>query len=172
MRRNKKCGAIFMVAIMITLSTTACRSNHNFEDTSKAISGDTKNEQSTIFNSLNVEKDSDSIISKGEVVIHHGMDGVLLTVDVNEDTAGTFSIAYTKDKGTLSIKQNSSEILSLQKDEVSEMIFDDTLVDMKKGINEFIIAGDDCTCEYTATLTVNDLSKIESFGGGSTKPQK
>lgn len=126
------------------------------------------NEETTIFNSLQVEREDDAIVSEGQLKIHKTT-ATLITVEVSENTTGLFHITYTKDKGALKITQKDKEILSLEKEEASDITSDVYEVELTKGRNDFVISGEDCTCEYSAVLQITDASKIESFGGGSLK---
>ncbi len=125
-------------------------------------------QETTIFNSMHVDLEDDTIVSEGEIKIHETT-GTLITVEVSEDTTGTFHISYTKEKGALKITQQDQEIVALEEGAASDMTSDDYTVMLTKGRNDFVISGEDCTCTYIAVLKVDDASKIVNYGGGSLK---
>lgn len=125
-------------------------------------------EETTIFNSMQVDQKDDTIVSEGEVKIHETT-GTLITVEVSENTTGLFHISYTKDKGTLKITQGDKDIVTLEKEEAKDITSDEYKVSLTKGRNDFDISGEDSTCKYSAVLKIDDSSKIVNFGGGSLK---
>lgn len=125
-------------------------------------------EETTIFDSLQVDEQNGTIVSKGKVKIHEA-DGVLLTIEAGESGKGIFNISYTKDEGSLQVNQDDKLILSLGDSAETETNSDDISVELKKGRNDFIISGEDCECEFTVSFNIADKSQIISFGGGSLK---
>lgn len=127
--------------------------------------------KSTSFKTSEVQKEEDLLIAQGEVKVYDSY-GVLLSVEVSEDISGTFNIIYTKDNNELKIFQDYREIMSLDKAAVDYAKSGNIDVDLEKGINNFIISGEDCMCEYKVTFSVSDESKVQSFDGGFLMPHE
>lgn len=125
-------------------------------------------EETTAFDSLQVEEQNGTITSEGKVSIHK-TEGILLTIEAGEDTNGTFQIRYTKNKGALQINLNDELVLALGNGTELSTLSDNISVKLKKGTNNFILSGEDCSCEFTASLTVPNMEQIISFGGGTLK---
>lgn len=126
----------------------------------------------SFFRKSHVETKDNYIISKGEVAVHDSY-GALLSVDVNEDMTATFRIIYSKEKGELKIDRDWRNLeIPLQKAAVSNADAGNVEVELEKGTNVFIISGNDCVCEYAATLIVPDASKIADFDGGFIMPHE
>lgn len=151
--RKKTCLLIFVLSIAICI--VGC---------SKQL----MDEETTTFDSLQVEEQNGTIISEGKVKIHK-TEGVLLTIEAGENTNGTFNIRYTKNKGALQINLNDELVLSLGNGTELSTASDNISVELKKGTNDFILSGEDCSCEFTVSLTVPDKDQIISFGSGTLK---
>lgn len=117
--------------------------------------------KTTSFEASKIEQNDNVIMSKGKVKVHDSY-GVLLAVEVSDNTPGTMKIVYSKDKNELEIFQDWRKILQLEEGNVSEKDSGEITVELSKGLNEFIISGTDCSCEYVISLSIPAIDKIVS----------
>lgn len=127
--------------------------------------------KTTSFDTSEIKQKDNVIISKGKVKVHDSY-GVVLAVEVSENTSGTFRIIYSKDKNTLDVLQNWNKILLLEEGTVSDIDSGEIVVELSKGLNEFVISGEDSICDYTATLDVTNKDSIVNYNGGYIMPHK
>lgn len=125
--------------------------------------------KTTSFEASKIEQNDNVIMSKGKVKVHDSY-GVLLAVEVSENTPGTMKIVYSNDKNELEIFQDWRKILQLEEGNVSEKDSGEITVELSKGLNEFIISGTDCSCEYVINLSIPAIDKIVSYDGGYLIP--
>ena len=125
--------------------------------------------KTTSFQASKIKQNDNVIMSKGKVKVHDSY-GVLLAVEVSENTPGTMKIVYSKDKNELEIFQDWRKILQLDEDIVSEKDSGEITVELSKGLNEFVISGTDCSCEYVISLCIPAIDKIVSYDGGYLIP--
>ena len=125
--------------------------------------------ESTTFEFIDIALRNDTAVITGGLKLGKE-DGVLLSIEAKEDTKGTFSITYTKDKGSPKINLNNKQLLTLKKGEAKDIESDTIHVDLKKGINDFLLVGDACNFDYEITLVVKDRSLIKYYRGGTVQP--
>lgn len=130
---------------------------------------DTPNKDTTIFESIEIALNNNKADVTGALKLGKE-DGILLSIEAKEDTKGTFSVKYTKDKGSQIINVNNKQLLTLKKGEVKDVESETIKVDLKKGKNDFLLTGDTCSFDYKITLITEDRSLIKNFRGGTAKP--
>lgn len=127
--------------------------------------------KTTSFETSEIKQKDNIIISKGKVKVHDSY-GVLLAVEVSEDTPGKLNIVYSKDKNKLEIFQDWRKILLLKEDAVSDEDSGDITIQLSKGLNEFVVSGSDCTCEYAVSLSIPAKDRLVSYDGGYIMPHE
>ena len=125
--------------------------------------------KTTSFEALEIQQDDSTIMSKGKVKVHDSY-GVLLAAEVSENTSGTLKVVYSKGKNELNIFQGMNKILTMEEDAVSNKDSGDITVELSQGLNEFVISGTECSCEYAVSLSIPAMDKVVSFDGGYIMP--
>ena len=127
--------------------------------------------KTTSFETSEIKQKDNVIISKGKVKVHDSY-GVLLAVEVSENTTGTLKVVYSKDKNELTILQGMKKILTMEEDVVNDKDTGDITVELSQGLNEFVISGTDCSCEYEVSLSIPAIDKMISYDGGYIMPHE
>ena len=112
--------------------------------------------KTTSFETSEINQKDSIIISKGKVKVHDSY-GVLLAVEVSEDTPGKLNIVYSKDKNKLEIFQDWRKILLLKEDAVRD---EDSVKKLESSLKNMLLVLTGVTAISVALLAyVNELTK-------------